>query len=133
MCEQPESAEKIFVKFHYAEVKDLSKQFLTLIAGTLVLTVSFADKIVPIDHATVLQRTLLCFCWLFLLLAFALAGLGIYVNYLAAEQASGGLIYDYKSDFKSLARKSYVYLDAAAGAFTLSLCLLGGAGASRLF
>jgi hypothetical protein len=36
-----------FVRFHYVEMKDLTKQFLTLIAGTLVLTISFADRSCP--------------------------------------------------------------------------------------
>jgi len=64
----------MFVAFHYAEVKDLSKHFLTLIAGTLVLTISFADKIVPLGEAKFYQKILLGSCWLSLIVAFILAG-----------------------------------------------------------
>ena len=128
-----ESAEDMFVKFHYAEVKDLAKQFLTLIAGTLVLTVSFSDKIVPLSGALPAQKWLLGICWLSLLASFVLAGLGIYTNYLAAEQARGALIYDYKTSFQSLAKRSYRFLDLAGVLFAASLCLLALTGAARLF
>jgi len=128
-----EPAEELFVKFHYAEVKDLAKQFLTLIAGTLVLTVSFAEKIVPLQGAHPAQKWLLGICWLSLLVAFVLAGLGIYTNYLAAEQARGGMIYDYGTNFQLLARRAYRYLDIAGVLFTASLCLLALTGATRLF
>ena len=129
----PQSPEEVFVAFHYAEVKDLAKQFLTLIAGTLVLTVSFAEKIVPIAAAHVSQKWLLGMCWLSLLAAFVLTGLGIYTNYLAAEQAKGAMIYDYRTSFQVLARRTYRFLDFAGVLFTLSLCLLALSGAARLF
>lgn len=128
-----ESPEEAFVKFHYAEVKDLAKQFLTLISGTLVLTVSFADKIVPISEAHTVQKWLMGVCWLSLLVAFVLAGLGIYTNYLAAEQARGAMIYDYQTNFQLLARRAYRFLDFAGILFTVSLAFLALTGIVRLF
>jgi len=123
--------EQIFAEFHYAEVKDLAKHFLTLIAGTLVLTVSFSDKILPFDTASRLQKYLLAGCWLGLLMSFVMAGFGLFTNYLAAEQARGGIIYNYQTDFRTLARRSYALLDLAAVIFTASLVLLGTTAMTR--
>jgi hypothetical protein len=123
--------EQLFTAFHYAEVKDLAKHFLTLIAGVLVLSVSFSDKIVPFDSASRIQKCLLAGCWLGLLASFVLAGFGLFMNYLAAEQAQGGIIYDYKTEFRALARRSYALLDIAAMLFALSLGLLAATAMTR--
>jgi hypothetical protein len=129
--EDPATPEKAFAEFHYAEVKDLAKHFLTLIAGALVLSVSFSDKILPLDSANRLQRLLLAACWLGLLVSFVLAGFGLFMNYLAAEQARGGIIYDYQTDFRTLARRSYALLDYAAIIFAAALALLAATAMTR--
>lgn len=128
----PNPEADIFVKFHYVEVKDLSKHFLTLISGTLVLMVSFSEKIAAVSSAHVGQKILLGGCWVALLIAFVSAGLGIYFNYLAAEQAQGALIYNYSSDFKVLARRAYRHLDAAGIFFAAALVFLAMSGVIRL-
>src|SRR5262249_55452109 len=58
-----------------------------------------------------------------------MAGYGQYLIFLAAEQASGSVIYDYVSDFKHIARRSYAYLDRSAFIFGAGLFLLIVAGA----
>ena len=121
-----------FVEFQYAEVKDLTKQFLTLIAGTLVLSVSFADKILPLDQARPFQKSLLACCWLLLIIAFILAGLGIFINLLAGVKARGSSVFGYQCNYKRLAKCAYIALDIAGVLFTLALSLLAATGASRL-
>jgi hypothetical protein len=130
---QAEKVEQLFLRFHYAEVKDLTKHFLTLIAGSLVLSVSFADKILPLDTASIGQKGLLGACWLALLLSLVLAGFGLFTNYLAGEQAHGGIIYSYGVDFRVLVRRSYRLLDLSAVVFALGLFLLAATGVTRYF
>jgi len=50
------STSEEIIQFRYQEIKDISKQFLTLIAGALVVTVSFADKILPLDQALSFEK-----------------------------------------------------------------------------
>jgi hypothetical protein len=130
---ESETPEQLFLRFHYAEVKDLAKHFLTLIAGSLVLSVSFAEKILPLASASPGQRWLLGGCWLALLFSLVLAGLGLFTNYLAGEQAHGGIIYDYRIGFRVLVQMSYLFLDVAALAFGMALVLLAATGVTRYF
>src|SRR5947209_5983650 len=90
--------ERVFLKFLYPEVKDLAKQFLTLILGSLVLSVTFSEKIVSFSTANVVQQLCLMLSWLLLIVSLGMAGYGQYLIFLAAEQASGSVIYDYVSD-----------------------------------
>ena len=130
---QPETPEQLFLRFHYAELKDLTKHFLTLIAGSLVLSVSFADKILPLTAATSFQKALLGGSWLALLISLVLAGAGLFINYLSGEQATGGIIYDYQVEFRTLVRRSYVCLDLAAVIFGIALALLAATAVTRYF
>lgn len=130
---KPETREELFLRFHYAEVKDLTKHFLTLISGSLVLSVSFAEKILPLASATPWQKALLGGSWLALLLSLILAGAGLFINYLAGEQATGGIIYDYQVAFRALVQRSYFCLDLAAMIFGLALALLAVTAVTRYF
>ena len=127
-----ETDEQVFVSFHYQEVKDLGKQFLTLISATLVFSVTFAEKILPFASATRFQKALLSLSWLILLASLAATGFGIYVNYLAASKAKGSVVYEYQRDFRSLARMSYAALDLAAILYGLSLFVLATIAGTRL-
>jgi hypothetical protein len=124
---------EIFASFHYGEIKDLAKHFLTLISGTLVFSVTFAEKIVPITKVTMPQKLLLGGCWVVLLASIFCAGLGLYVNYLAAEKAQGGIIYNHPKDYRTLARFSYSVLDLSAMLYGVALVLLAATAMTRLF
>jgi hypothetical protein len=50
--------------------------------------------------------------------------MGIYIIFMAAEQASKCIIEDYKEDFKTLTKRTYKILDLAGFAFGSSLVLL---------
>jgi len=130
-----EAAER-FVAFQYEQMKDLTKHFLTLIAGTLVLTVSFAEKILPIarDHPhQPLLRQLLALCFFLLFLAFALAGAGLAGMFLSAIAAREGRVFSSRPvDYLAVARPSYVAIDVGGVAFVVALGLLATLGALRL-
>jgi hypothetical protein len=121
--------ERIFLKFIYPEVKDLAKQFLTLILGSLVLSVTFSEKIVSFSAASIAQQICLLLSWLLLIVSLGMAGYGLYLIFLAAEQACGSIIYDYVNDFRDITRRSYLYLDWSAFIYGAGLVLLVVAGA----
>jgi len=126
------TAEERFVEFQYVEIKDLTKQFLTLIVGTLVLSVSLSDKILPLQEASSIQKCLLGSCWVFLLLALILAGWGIFTNYLAAISAREGSIFGRPFNYRRMSHISYLSLDIGGILFVVALLLFGATGLSRL-
>src|SRR5258708_3229249 len=64
-------------KFDYGETKDLLKTFMTLISGTLVVSVAFAEKIVGVKNFDRIARNLLVACWVGLVAALVLSGLSM--------------------------------------------------------
>ena len=131
-ADQLPSEKEVFVTFHYQEVKDLAKHFLTLISATLVLSVTFADKIISFESAPHYQRWVLVSCWVLLIASLICAGFGLFRMFLAAEKAQGSLIYDYRGDFRSLARAAYFLLDVGAILYGGGLVLLASTGVIRL-
>jgi hypothetical protein len=128
---EKQSPEELFLTFHYPEVKDLGKHFLTLISGSLVLSVTFADKIVGLGGERHAAFWLLALSWLLLIAALVSCGWGLFRCYLAAEKAAGSIIYDYEGDFRELARKAYFFLDCAGMMFAGALLLLAASGIAR--
>ena len=120
----PKPDEEKFVEFHYAEVKDLGKHFLTLISGTIVFSITFADKIINFANASTLERGFLVAAYISFIVALVLCGTGLFGMYLAAETAMGSLIYDYQSDYRTIARRSYAFVDLAALLYGIGLLLL---------
>jgi len=82
----PEEA-KNFMTYDYAELKDLCKQFLTLVSGILVFSVTFADKIVG---CRAVARWPLLASWIAFIIAIVLCGLGLGRIALAGGQAVSG-------------------------------------------
>ena len=132
-AEDPETAaKKRFVKFQYAEMKDLAKHFLTLIAGTLVLAVSFLDKLAPLNGSTPAQKAILATCLGMLFVSFVVAGAGLAGMFLAAVAAREGIVFDRKWDYRRLSRPSYLAIDLGGILFVAALALLAILGAVRL-
>ena len=127
-----DSDAKIFVDFYFRELKDLAKHFLTLVAGTLVLTVTFVEKFVNPSTSDALHLWLMGLCWFFLVVSFLLCGIGLFRLFIAAEKAMGSVIFDYQGDFKSLARKAELFFDLAAISYGMALVLLALTGFLRL-
>ena len=128
-----ESEEIRFLKFHYAEVKDLSKHFLTLITAVLTFSITMAEKFIEISTAAWYFKAAIVFCWFLFLCALASCGLGLYFIFLAGEQASGSIIYKYKDDFKKFSQKSYICLDTAGILFVIGMIVLALLGVSKIF
>ena len=121
------TAEERFVDFQYQEMKDLTKHFLTLIAGTLVLTLTVAEKLVG-DHPTNLAKQLLGFSWSALVLAFILAGIGLAGVFFAALAAREGKVFGFATSYQKVARGSYLAIDFAGILYVVALLLLVAVG-----
>ena len=115
---------KIFLAFQYPEVKDLCKQFLTLISGILVFSIAFSEKIIDFQRARLFQRLSLLVSWALLMISFVACGSGLYFIFIAAESANGSIIYNYGHDFKYFTRISYTLLDFAGVSFVAALLTL---------
>ena len=124
--------EELFRAFHYPEVKDLGKHFLTLISGSVILSVTFAEKIVVMAGGKSTAFWLPELSSLLLISVLVAGGWGLFRIYLAAEKAAGSTVYDYEGDFRDLARKSYFWLDWAVILFGGALLLLAASGVARV-
>lgn len=130
-----------YVAFQYEQLKDLTKHFLTLIAGTLVLTLSVADKLVvtstpgaadPVAAAVRTGKWLLGASWVVLVLAFIFAGAGLTAAFFAAIAAREGHVYGRPTNYVSWSRPSYLCVDLAGLLYVVGLLLLVVAGLYRL-
>ena len=66
-----------FLKYDYAETRDLLKAFITLISATLVFSLTFSDKIAIMDRTKPLIRQFIFAAWTSFFAALALAGGGV--------------------------------------------------------
>jgi hypothetical protein len=131
----PRDPGDVFVEFHFKEIKDVSKSFLTLISATLVLSVMFAEKIVSFDTASFVQRWAMIFCWTLLIASLVCCGLGLYKLFEAGELAVGLAIYDggrTTFNFRPAAKRAFLYLDLACLGFGGALLLLAIVAISKL-
>ncbi len=115
---------KAFLSFNYPEVKDLCKQFLTLVSGVLVLSITFSEKILNFQTARLAQRMCLLACWAMLITSLISCGFGLYLIFIAGESANGAIVYDYGRDFKHFAKLSYGLLDFSGISFVAALIML---------
>jgi hypothetical protein len=81
-------AAQVFLKYDYVEWKDLCKSFLTLSSATLILSITFAEKVVGVQTAKVSEKVPLLTCWIALLAAVASCGLGLVMLSVAANYAA---------------------------------------------
>ncbi|WP_395664409.1 hypothetical protein [Methylocella sp.] len=93
-----------FLKYDYAETKDLAKSFLTLTSAILVFSLTFAEKIVDFQKSSLRIKSLMLAAWGMFIITISLAGLSICFIALA-----GG----------SAAYRQPVYLDQATSAWML--------------
>jgi hypothetical protein len=69
-------AAEFFMKYNYAETKDLCKDFLTLVTGILVFSLTFSEKIVNFQRSGKAAKFLLCFSWTLFILSIMCCGIG---------------------------------------------------------
>ncbi len=115
---------RAFLEFHYVEIKDLTKQFLTVVAAVLALSVTFSEKIVNFSQAGMAQRFLMILTWGLCLLAVILGGCAIYFIFNAGIAAKATVLYGELKPYRTRTRLSYLCLYAAGISFVIALFLL---------
>lgn len=78
----------LFMENDFAETKDLSKAFLTLLTAVLVASITFSEKIVDLHRSGWWPRGLMISSWILLLLAIVTCGTGLALMTIAAGYAS---------------------------------------------
>jgi hypothetical protein len=82
-----ERAKKFFDR-DYAETRDISKAFLTLLTAVFVASIAFSEKIVNVSTTGWWPRALMICCWVLLLVAIATCGAALALMMQAAGYAS---------------------------------------------
>jgi hypothetical protein len=116
MLEDPNGAVGLFVKYNYAEAKDLAKSFLTLSSAVLALSVAFSEKVVNFSTARRSAKVAMASAWLLLVLSVILCGTAICF----IAWALGAAVYG-SEDIGLPAQISYLLLLLSGGAFVRGL------------
>jgi hypothetical protein len=131
--QKPQS--EVFIAFHYPELKDLGKHFLTISSATAVFLVTFVEKFVHIPsstaHSASLPDTLIKATLVALLTSIATAGTGLATNYIAGAGASGAIIWGIGKNFKAFSRITYVLYIIAGGCLMFAYASLATIGLLR--
>jgi hypothetical protein len=129
----PDVSAELFLKYHFAETKDLLKAFLTLLSATLVFSIAFAEKIVNFQASTKAARAFLVSCWVLLVGAIVLTG----VSVCAIAAAGGAALYgDPKSvggDVMQWAGLANTFALWAGGVFVAALVSMVAAGIGSMW
>lgn len=133
MLAMNEFAENFF-RYDYTETKDLLKSFITLSSGTLVLSVTFSEKIVDYQQAPRHARIVVLVAWLSIATSIVLAGLSLTLIAAAAGKALyGGIPFlDFMSVYE-LSMASWTLIIAAGVSYICGLFLIIAAAAIRVF
>lgn len=82
-------AVETFMKYDYAEMKDLLKTFITLVSASIVFSLTFSDKIVKFDNAANRVKRVIVLAWWLMILSLITGGASLFLIACAA----GKLIY----------------------------------------
>ena len=122
-------SDQSFIANVYPEIKDLGKQFLTLVSGVLAFTVTFAEKIIDFATASSLQKYLLLLSWLFFIGSVTAVGVGLWWNYNSSISALRG---DSGGTWKTTRTVVYPLFLGGGFSFVFGLFFLGLAAATRM-
>jgi len=101
-------ATELFLRFDYAETKDLLKTLLSLVSGILVFSVTFGEKIVGLKDGNRSARRFLVTAWVLLILALVTGGMAMaFLGLSAGKLLYGGSIPLLDFDFGTLAFGSW--------------------------
>ena len=123
-----DSPRDLFLKYDYPEAKDLCKQFLTLNVGVVVLSLTFADKVIGLTAPSYQSKILLLSSWSCLLAS--LAGCGASLAYISI--AAGRVVYGERTDFYRISVRTLVGVAVSGAIFVIGLILLALASAVAL-
>lgn len=121
---------KEWFTYEFAEVKGISQQFITVVTGVLVFSVTFSEKIIHYEAAHSSQRLFLKASWCCCVLAIVGGGVSIVLIMLAGAFVR----YPGSGDYEVAERFSFLALGLAGLVFVVGLiCLLTSAfwGAAR--
>jgi Mn2+/Fe2+ NRAMP family transporter len=118
MFTSPASAE--FIKYNFTITQDLCKQFITVVTGVLVFSLTFSEKIVNFSSARRFLRVLLGISWASMLFAIIACGLGLTYICLAGGQA----VYGLDDGYLFTASTAYKWIVAAGVSFIAGLISL---------
>jgi hypothetical protein len=121
---------ELFMKYDYAESKDLCKEFLTLVSGVLVFSVTFAEKIIAFSDHRSRGRWTLFGSWISLIVALILGGIGLALLGMAADVAVHA---PDLSRILLLENRSVLFMFWGGVFFVLGLILIVLAGALSMF
>jgi hypothetical protein len=121
---------ELFMKYDYAESKDLCKEFLTLVSGVLVFSVTFAEKIIAFSDHRSRGRWTLFGSWISLIVALILGGIGLALLGMAADVAVHA---PDLSRILLLENRSVLFMFWGGVFFVLGLILIVFAGALSMF
>lgn len=111
---------EIFLKYDYAEAKDLCKQFLTTVVALLVFSFTFGEKIINAPAASRrIKRTLLC-SWCALMASIIACGTGL--AYISV--AAGRVVYGQRTDYEYIGTVALGWIGVAGALFTVGLLLM---------
>ncbi|MCU0646001.1 MAG: hypothetical protein MUC94_17295 [bacterium] len=117
--------EDTFINFHYQEIKELCKHFLTLVSGILVVTLAFSEKIIDFETAAPKLRYLLAISWASFILSIIFNGIGLVYIFWAGDCANDSVFLKSGKDYKNLAKRSYIWLGIAGALLVMGLLCLG--------
>lgn len=121
-----------FLKYDYAETKDLLKTFITLASASLVLSLTFAEKVIGFSRAAPATQTILFCSWLLFIASLILAGLGLCFIAAAAGKILYGEIPLLTLNYYSLALISWVFVLLAGTSYVGVLVALTIAAAQAI-
>lgn len=115
----PESSE-LFLKYDYAETKEMCKHFLTLVTAVLAFSLTFADKLLGISKSVPFTKYGIFTAWVLFLSSIIFCGLGLVFNSLAG----GAAVYGAGNSHAFEARRAYKWVLAAGTCFVIGLLVL---------
>ena len=105
---------------------------MTVVAGVLAVTVTFAKDIIDFTNASTFQKALMMITWGCCLVAFLLGGCAIFLNYNAGIAAKHTTLYGILNPYRRMTFLTYICLDVGGVLFVIALALLVVGGAVRL-
>ncbi len=115
-----------FLRYDYAETKDMAKSFLTLVSALLVFSLTFSEKVIGFPDAGGFPRMCLIASWALFIMAIILCGVSLCFISLAGGNAL------YEGDYLPLALRSWVCLLIAGSFFAIGLIILIIAAAASM-
>src|SRR5436305_14054304 len=115
---------ELFLKYNYAETKDLCKHFLTVVTAVLVFSLTFSEKIVDYKNATRFAKILLLTSWALFFVSIIACGIGL----VFISLAGGSAVYQGIPPQPPQALSAYRFIVAAGFSFILGLLSLMATG-----